>query len=359
MYVKEMHIEVRQGLQKIASNRTRKLLDQEIDWLLNKNYERYVRTKVTPRKDGKGGFEILQDDLDAIRVLVKRGVTIPAFINDSRTVRCPLPGDYAYLTQDESLVKRLGEISRPTNATTTTNAVRHMLVIPLRKSTATTSPYYKQVTVALDGNTAFDLGQYAIARDAASYNGFSTADEVFALPPYLLKGLIDGGWDAYWEYYNGKSFPKSLIIITGAAISGSITVDGLVTAGVANTMNVQILDAPGLKAQYQANRLTASNVVSSLLEVSFYGTQSEFPISELVDKSLYVYTNRTFIVSNAVISYVRKPQRISLILGTDCELSDSSHQLICDLTVEYVKAMIGDPNWEVKLKDDMTRTTLS
>lgn len=358
MYIREQHIEVRQGLQKIASNRTRKLLDAEIDWLLNKNYERFVRSKITPRKDGKGGFEILQDDVDSIRPLVKRGVILPAFLHDDRTVRCPLPGDYAYLTQDESVIKLSPYQGAILQAPATSTGTLHRLAIPLKRSHAATGPYYKQVSITINGSVIFDLGQYALAHDA-DYTGFTASDEIYALHGYLLKGLIDQGWNAYWEYYGSFNVPRNLIIVNNLPLAGSILIDGTTFPGIASTVNYRTQDFAQIASKYEANRLTASNVVSTLLEVAFYGTQPEFPISELVDKSLFVYTNKTFIVSNTVISYVRKPQRMSLILGTDCELPDGVHQLICDMTVEYVKAMIADPNWQVKLQDDMTRTTLS
>jgi len=72
---------------------------------------------------------------------------------------------------------------------------------------------------------------------------------------------------------------------------------------------------------------------------------------------LYTYTNKSFIVTSSRLSYVRKPQRISLSLGQDCEIAPEYHQLICDLTSEYFKAMIADPNWEVKLKDKHDQNT--
>lgn len=352
MYVKEQHIEVTLSMQKIAANRTRKLLPQEIDWLLNKNMERFIRSKVTPKKDGTGGFEILQDDLDAIRPLVKRGIVLPAYVDTDRTIRCPLPGDYSYLTQDESVIKRTDPMS--STVPPLTDLKRYILQVPIRKSTAIAGPYYAQVQLNINGSVVFDLGQYAIARDT-NYQGLSAADEIWAIPGYIMQAMIDGGWEAYWEYYEDQYYPKSLIIVTGAPITGYLVTDGVTTPGVNSTINVRTKDLPQVTAEYQANRLTASNIVSSLLEVAFFGTQAEFPISELANRSIYVYPNKTFIVSNTVISYVRKPRRISLILGTDCELASEYHQLICDLTVEYIKGMIADPNWEVKLKDNMTR----
>lgn len=359
MYVKEMHIEVRQATQKLASNRTRKLLDAEIDWLLNKNQGRFIRSKIRPKilPNGQqtGGFEILQDDLDAIKTLVRRGAVLPAFYNDPRTVRCALPGDYAYLVQDESVIKRVSPIAAVPPQKTVLQ--RYLLALPVNTSALPAPPYYKAVQLSLGGSIVFDLNQYAITRGAA-YNGFSASDFVFALWPYLLRGLIDAGYDAYWEYYEDIFIPRSVIVVTAAPLTGSITVDGVTIASAARTINVQVTDLPGVAPEYQANRLTASNISPSLLEVAFYGTQPEFPISEITDRSLYVYPSKNFIVSNAIISYVRKPRRISLILGTDSELPEEYHQQVCDLTEEYFKQLIQDPNWQVKLEDNTKRTSL-
>ena len=103
--------------------------------------------------------------------------------------------------------------------------------------------------------------------------------------------------------------------------SGNIIIDGTTTSPTVLSKIVYNKDYPPTPTEYQANRLTASNVSAGLLEVAFYGTQAEFPISQMMPSSLYVYPNKTFIVTNTVISYVRKPRKMSLILGVDCELS--------------------------------------
>lgn len=358
MYIKEMQIEARSSLQKIGSNRTRKLLDAEIDWFLNKNQERFIRSQVRPViRDGHkaGGFEILQDNLDAIKMLIRRGVKIPAYIGDDRTVRAALPGDYAYLTQDESGIKRIASTT-PLPTITTQTVYIHRFRLP--PSTLTVAPYYKQVQMVFNNNTVFDINVFTADRNIVTWNGFSSPDEVFNLVNPLLRELVNQKYDAYWERYGDNIYPRSLLIVSSAAATGSITIDGVTTALTSTALKVQVKDAPGVLIEYQANRLTASNVSASLLEVAFFGTQPEFPISEMVNGYLYTYPNKTFIVTNSIISYIRKPRRMSLILGVDCELSEEYHQLICDMTVEYIKGMIADPNWEVKLKDNMERTTI-
>ena len=350
-----MHIEVDLSLQKIAANRTRKLLDAEIDWLLNINQDRFIRSRVRPKMtpQGKtGGFEIIQDDVDAIKTLVRNGVILPAFRFDDRKAHSPLPGDYMYLSQDESVIKRIPPGVTPS----VTYGQRYLNVFPVNPTTKTTAPFYQQVQVTLNGNNVFDLNNYVTNRQQ-TWGGFSSADQVWSIVNPMLRQAIDDGYEAYWEYYEGYTRPRCLIIITPSPATGQITIDGVTTASISGTIPVQYSDTPS-QAEYQANRLTPSNLVSSLLEVAFYGTQPEFPISEMAGRSLYVYYRKDFIVSNTIITYIRKPRRISLILGVDCELSPEYHSMICDLTVEYTKAMFEDPNWQTKLQDNMRRTNL-
>lgn len=356
MYVKEMHIEVDLSLQKIASNRTRKLLPQEIDWLLNKCMDRFIRTrarpKMMPNGAKTGGFEMIQDDVDAIKALIRPGIVLPAYRFDDRRVQAALPGDYMYLLQDESVIKRIP----PGVSPSVTYGTQYLNTFPIYPSTLTKAPYYQHVQTLVNGTLAFDIQSY-VANRQQQWGGFSSSDEIWGIISPMFNQLRDQGYNVYWEYYGGHFRPRSVIIVTPAAITGQTTIDGVSTAIIAGTAPLQFMDAP-YEAEYQSNRLTPSNLVSSLLEVAFYGTQPEFPISEITDRSIYVYYRKDFIVSNVVISYIRKPRRISLILGVDCELSPEYHDMICDMTVEYTKAMIADPNWEVKLQDNMRRTNL-
>lgn len=359
MYVKEQHIEVNQSVQKIAANRTRKLLDAEVDWLLNKHMGRFIESRVTPKKDGSGGFEIKAFDIDAIRPLLMTGVEIPAYIADPRRVKAILPGDYSYLISDESTIKRTqvdlsGTIAAPAKATLQKN----LLLIPVFPSALGTGPYYANIQVYINSGLVFDMQQYTQARNTV-FSGFDSKDEVFFVSSLLLGTLAAKGWKVHWERFAERFYPKTLVVDLGPLTqTSSITIDGVTRQAATDTYYASELDYYQQLGEDQSNRLTASNIIQNIREVAFYKSQPESPISELAGQLLYTYTNTSFIVTSTRISYVRKPQRISLSLGTDCELAPEYHQLICDLVAEYFKAMIADPNWEVKLKDNMTRTPL-
>lgn len=346
-----MHIEVNQSMQKIAANKTRKFNPEEIDWLLNKSLERFIHSKVTPRKDGSGGFEVLSHDVDAIQPLINRGVMLNVFRQSPNVFSSILPGDYAFLLADSSVLKcNCGGL----NTTESVNT-ESLLVIPFKKSLTTSGPYYATVQLILSGSTAFNVATYTQDRDT-SFSGFNSSEQIYEFISHILPELRKKGYDAYWENYGEFTFPRSLIIVTKSAIAGSIQFDSTTTNGISKSRSYVIEDLLGVDVETQANRLTASNKIPSLQQAAFFKTQAESPISELAGGILSVYTDKTFIVSNTVVSYVRKPRRISLTLGQDCELAPMFHQTICDLTVEYIKAMITDPNWEVKLKDNLLRS---
>jgi len=180
-------------------------------------------------------------------------------------------------------------------------------------------------------------------RRGATFSGFSSRDEVFFVSSCIARELADQGWKVYWERYAERYYPKTLIVDLGPITgTGSITTDGTTTQASADTYYVKVLDYYKQATEDQSNRLTASHIIQNLREVAFYRTQPESPISELAGQVLYTYTNKSFIVTSSRLSYVRKPQRISLSLGQDCEIAPEYHQLICDLTSEYFKAMIAD-----------------
>lgn len=354
MYVKEMHIEVSMATQKMGSNKTRKLLDPEIDWILNKNMQRFIQSRVTPRKDGSGGYELDAFNTDAIRTLMKTGVEALSFIMDPRRYASCLPGDYAYLISDESVIKQpiTGEIPVPGTIT------ENILLVPIRKSTLVTGPFYNSVTLTLNGGVAFDIQQYVTANNS-TFTGFNSPDEIYEVTGALLQTLTANGWRAYWETYGTLYLPRTLIIVTGGVTAtGSVIIDGTTHPGVSQTITRLVNDYPDRPTRDQTNRLTGSHLVDNLREVAFYKTQPESPLSVLAGGLLQVYANETFIVTSTRLSYVRKPRRINLVLGQDCELSAGTHQLICDQAVEYYKNIIADPGWETKLKDNMTRTPL-
>jgi hypothetical protein len=351
MTVKEMHIEIGQSTQKISANATRKLRPAEIDWLLNKNYERYIQSKVRPKKDGSGGFEIDQLGVDAIRPLLRTKTLSAQYTKDTGETlyECILPGDYAYLISDDSAVK---QVCCDTVALSTGN--RQLCVLPFGISPKSASPYYVDVTITTLDPVPVVISITDIStRYQGSYTGQVTMNDRFMIRDILIEEMRRKGLNAYWERYGDFYAPRSIII--AGSPGATIAVDGTATNGTLVSRPFQYWNYS--EALWKPNRLSPADSITTLQLDGYKKSNYLSPISELEQGSLFVYgDDLSFIVTKVRVSYIKKAARIDLTLGQDCELPSEFHNAVCDLTVEYFKGMIADPNWEVKLKDNMQRS---
>lgn len=355
MTVKEMHIEFNQAVQKIGANSTRKAYPEEVDWLLNKAMERFIQSKVKPKKDGSGGFEVDQMDLDAIRPLLTNA-KIPARVVDADNgyYSAQLPGDYAYLISDDSLTEQL--CGNPLPALKNNNV--HYFTVYMSPYTAGSAPFFGYVGIFPNTGSGKSLA------DIADYNnqffaGYPSKDQVFMLTnPILLNLKLDAGIEVYWERYAGVYKPKTFFLIMTADFNSIISNDGDGSNLPGDDWNFSYYTRPTTKGKWVPNRLSRTDKVSTLLVTPYYKSSHLSPISELQGDQLLVYgDNSSFIVSTVNVDYVRKHRRIELILGQDCELAPEFHPAVCDLAAEYFKAMIADTNgWEIKMKDNLLRS---
>jgi len=345
MNIREFHISVSQETQNIASNTRRKFLPDEIDWMLNKNQERFVASRIHPKQNA-GGFEVDEAQADSIRTLyVTR--ELPANL-DGSDYSVPFPGDYGWLTSDDSKVFRLCTGDSVQASAETEN----VLVVPLPTSTKESQPYYSATTITL-GSDATTISTIASQAETA-FSGTRSTQEKYLIRDAFLRYYHQLGVDVSWERYD-TIYKPGCFLFPGKT-SGSISVDGTDTQGylVPLTRNRY----PDVGA-WTPNRLTKGTISSTLQVTPFWKSDYRSPLSGLGAFTLKVVGDPSFIVSKVRLDYVRKPGRMSLSLGLTSELPETSHPALCDLTVEYIKALTADPNWEVKLKDNMLRSPLT
>lgn len=357
MTIFEMIIEVRQATQNIAANTRRKILDDEIVWLLNKNQERFIQSKVKPRKDGSGGFQVDQLDADAIRPLLTTQHLI-ANVDDADDVyTCQLPGDYSYLISDDSRTYLLCGDSL-TNPPATSADSESVLILNYPYSNKSAAPFYSDLQLIL-GTAAPNYQTITLSDIKALYGSTfsgtnSKAERYIMVDLFLwyIRNIL--GLKAYWEKYENIIAPNSFLF-PGWAAGSIVPEQGVVaTAGTVQTVNRIIYN--NTLGNWHPNRLSPGDKVSSMLDTAYLKPSYLSPISELWGNKLIVHGGTSFIVTGVSIDYVKKPRKLSLILNQDCELPAEFHNAICDLTVEYIKAMIADPNWQVKLHDNMVRS---
>lgn len=348
----EMHIEFNRATQQVAANKTLKWLPEEVDWMLNKGLNRFIQSKIRPKLDEKGrptnGFEVSQIDADAIRSLIVSSRDLVPYVDqDNRRYRCFLPNDYWFLLSDWSYTKLLCNGTKPTVATDT------LYITALRQdqSILQTPKFYANIQVQLGGNLVSIPGDLPYLN---SYKGYDAIEDISFIIPYIY---LKGQW--YWEKFDIYNYPGYYISVTNSPqISNTlVTVDGNTTQIIKTakyTLNKHT-DA----GNYYDDRLTASDNISGLNSTEFLKSSYYSPISELGDGILYVYNNESFIVSNVGISYIRKPQPISLYLNTKCEIPETFHWNIVDLAVEEAKATLENPQgYQLRVSDNDRRVVL-
>jgi|SRR6187551_218042 len=341
MTIWEMHLELDQSSQQIASHRTRKYRPEEKDWILNKMYARFIQSRIVPRKDGSGGFEVNQLQADAIRTLIMH-TTLDAYIDpNSQRYKCILPNDYAYLLSDWSLTYPICNGNEPT----VISVSFPLYSLLLKQTTKDSAPFYETLTSHLvtDVTIPTDLNY------GHQYTGFQRKDDLTFLRQFITS---KGGY--YWERFDNIYKPGYLLQpqYSGSAITPTLTIDGslLTTTTTTNFSFTKHSTVTG--SERKDNRLTATSKIPGLNATEFYKSSHYSPISELENNNLYVYYDSSFTVSQVGISYIRKYPPMSLSLGINCELPEEFHQTICDLATEYMKGRLGDVQGEQLIQND-------
>lgn len=342
MTTREMHIEIQQSTQQIAANRSRKFLSQEIDWILNKMQDRYVQSCLRPRTDGSGGFQLDQSGADKIRTLIK-SETLPVYTIGIDKYKAMLPGDYLYLVDDWSNTVDL--CGAPVPEKVTTSLTLHKVTQTLTPKAS--APFYETFSLKSTDTTLLDVSALGMFSQYSTY----PVQDKFDVSDFINHIIVKGKGKVHWERYDSLDFPNTYLIEMEAPFI--LLMDGNETTSSIEVVWLQKESTilPGTKV---SNRLTGSDVISSLQQSAHYKSSHYSPISELQNQNLIIYRDSSFIVSTVGVSYVRKPRPISLSLGTDCELPVSAQQTICDLATEYIKGRTENVQGKELATQDLT-----
>jgi len=355
MNVQEMHIEIDISTQKIRSNYYRKFLDSEIDWLLNKHVDRFIKDRIKQDTDSLG-FDATEIDLDALRTLVVLDRGLPAFQIETDAVRAELPGNYSYLIDDFSNTIDKCDKYNYKAGTNIQASNLYIYTFPLAQSILGAAPYYKNMSMQMNSASVFN---------ATNLPGLTDKTELWAAKDYILNqlsnyilGLLQTSpgttIDFYWESFGNYTSSNSILAVSSVRQTGlnQLTIDGSNIAGTESTMSRNFI--PDINAGTLAtNRLIRGSMRSRIRTSTFCQTIPSSPISAISGNQLKIYHDNKFIVSKSKVSYIRKPAKINLLLNQNCDIAPEFHQEICDRVSLYIKELTDAPDWEVKLRDMM------
>ena len=93
------------------------------------------------------------------------------------------------------------------------------------------------------------------------------------------------------------------------------------------------------KEKVVGNRFSQSDDIFKLLSDPFNTTKPTSPLTDISEKGITVYTDKTFLAKDIIISYIRKPKYLTLTVNdntqtTQCELPSHTYKEIIQLAVD-------------------------
>ena len=375
MNVTEMHIAVQQGVDKIHSLQADSLLSEEIDIELNKAMFRFVNLKYGKNNLYRKGFEESQKRIDDLRTLVREFETIVTFkeqlSEDIWVDTFTLPNDYMYLVNQHS--KLWIDNCHPMGYVLENPPEISYFVLDLNdficnNAAGNSTSFVFKIGMMEDiddlvGNNALLWSPSQDLQDAgytpSSYPSFieEVKQDIINFP--------QAGFDVYWEEFQTLIFPGKLIVVVDTDVHDWFNANASV--GTPTNMvgfdesNNQLVHQQGLLTdtafsekrvpQSFSRRITSLNKFSQqddifkLLDDPFNTTKYTSPLTTIRGRMIDIYTSDIFIIDTVKITYIRRPQNISLSLGIDCELPEHSHEEIIAMTVSSILEGIKDPRY--------------
>ena len=382
-----MHIAVDLGVQKVASFQADTLLPQEIDHELNMAMDRFVKQRYNPLSNRyRRGFEQSQKRIDDLRTLIE-DVTIPqtatfGVVYDSNAGkitadRFVFPVDYQFLLNVKARV--FFECPYKPIATSTTTKDVQYIKVPLDRKPgykvqkierydeeSTTFKTVIQAEVLSEGLTNEQLFQQNLYTDgivaSQSFDdsqgnlGQLTGAQYTTTPPTADSPIADGSefylraereLDSEYDTFSAEpgtgTMLKILYIRPGVGTPESVSI----TTGLGEVQHIS------RQSRITSKKLTSCKFVTqdeihTLLDDPFNTTKDGGPLYTVQENSIDVYCQENFVASNAIIRYLRRPQRMDKSLFVGCELPEHTHAEIVEMAVKSILEGFESPRYQTQ-----------
>ena len=385
MNVTEMHIAVQQGVDKINSLQADSLLSEEIDIELNKNMFRFINTKYGRNNMYRKGFEESQKRIDDLRTLVREYEAPVSFKEQLKTNifvdTFKLPTDYMYLVNQMSRLY-INNCKTMTFSLINAPSISYFTLdlnnFVLNNATGNSTAFIQGITMDADLTGANPLSAVIWNASAQLLASGWLPTSYPANIQTVIQDILDNpgpGFEIYWEEYETLNHPGEFIVVVDTDLYPWFNYDaslGDVTHAVGQVYNQPAgtpiqppAPQPGLLMDTtysekreptefssiikEGNRFSQQDDIFTLLSDPFNTTKHTSPLTTMRGRSIDIYTSDIFIIDALKITYIRKPQEISLSLGIDCELPEHTHQEIVSMTVSSILEAISDPRYKTAI----------
>lgn len=340
MTAQEMLIEVNTSLQQIGASRTRKFYPQEIEWYLNKAINRFVQGCIRHKENTSNGytsrdidvtvFEIDELYRDALRNLLTETYLPTNYNPNGLSAMAYLPPAYSYLTDIGACCTRC----LPFSSVTLQSNVYQFIGVPFPSdSAATNGQYFSNLSVSINGDVAYSRsGSYSYA------SVFQLIEELCEYTPITQNSVGPYTRNGYLLLMIPK--PTS----GDAVFTISYETTTLTSSVLGSLTAFETGIAPG-RANVPTRTVRDTNRYNSKTTAYYEVTEEDVP-ADIKGYVINLDTATNFIVNGVLVTYIRKPFRISVSLNNTSDIAPEFHNQLCDMTVQMIRERIGDPKYQ-------------
>lgn len=336
-----MHQELEQELQRIDSNAFEVFHPAVRDMMLTKTMHRFITSRISElgNRKRKGFQDSLKRDQDLQSLLVF-DEEVPVVLTPLEYVRGRFPQDLLFYVKGRAPIYY--DCNGVTQTPTTYNEYYYILNFDDDVPYTGTKIWDGASTTVYDPDDAADL-----------ITEMGNKDEKFYLINVILNSALDG-WKIYWQSYRDVYAKDSFIIVAPDNSVPTLQLDvNSVTVETDNVRTLAVGSQPGIPDGLTPYRrdLREMETASNFSVNPFAKTRWDSPVCQIGENYIDVWTSESFILNRMYVTYIRKPKPISIYLGWDCELSESTHYEIVTMTAQHMKIITENPNAQLTAQD--------
>jgi hypothetical protein len=338
MNIKEMHVSVQTEMNKVNSFLFDTFQPQEIDSAINKMILFFVNQRYSSSSNLKRkGFEMSQKRIDDLRTLVVSNYTeftpLPETYDPDYTskVQFFFPGDYYHNVATRFRVSYDTCEGSPSVLTTTKTYTLYKLDL-----SAITNWSTLRIRRATD--TPLNLGS-----DATNYNNVDDLSFIARIIRQILKRMyVDfSKYEFYYEHFRDVYNKNTLIIVSKDNSVFQVSTDSGSSYSNISSSSYTYTHYSASPNLTTSGKLVEQDDIFAMQADPFNKTSADFPLYHVSDIDFNIYINRnSFVITNAILSYLRIPNTVSWYLNENCDLPEGTHPEIVSMATNYLLEVV-------------------
>lgn len=345
----EMGIELDLVLQQVDSERFDTLEPEEADALLTNAMFQFIENRMSNISDIKRlGLQGSIKRTDELRTIIPDPILLSTYLDNSEDnkVYSIFPNKFYHHLRDTSIIIRnCAGISTHTTQMVT----EYISVVSLDFNL---NPF-DDFMLVFDTTEIFNINDYP--KVIERLNGM---DAIFYLINIIKEELYLKNIDVYYEQYADIFHKNSLIFVRHDNTINTVTLN--ISTDYTKTYNFTPITRTRLVANTvdystskRPNRLSKTEDIDNIAVDAILKTNYKSPVSTMENNLLKVYYDNTFIPSNVILSYIKRPRMISQLMDYNCELPERYHREIVLIAAQLAKAYMNAEDYQLLLKENL------